>query len=122
MNHKNELIELLDSIITCRESMAKVGKLLKEVLPETPDAIPQNPKDEAASKTKSTPAKLPEQAKTPAATVYTFTEVRKAFSAKSHAGFTDQIRELISKYGADRLSGVKEEDYPALMADLEVIG
>lgn len=122
MNHKNELIELLDSIITCGENMAKIGRLLKEVLPEAADAIPQKSKDEAASETKSTPAKLPEQTETPAAPVYTFTEVRKAFSAKSHAGFTDQIRELIIKYGADRLSGVKEEDYPALMADLEVIG
>lgn len=122
MNHKNELIELLDSIITCGESMAKIGRLLKEVLPETAEAIPQESKDEAASETKSTPAKLPEQTESPAVPVYTFTEIRKAFSAKSHAGFTEQIRELISKYGADRLSGVKEEDYPALMTDLEVIG
>ena len=46
---------------------------------------------------------------------------RKAFSAKSHAGYTEQVKALITSYGADKLSAVKEEDYPALMADLEAI-
>jgi hypothetical protein len=49
-------------------------------------------------------------------------DVRKAFSAKSHAGYTEQVKALIGKYGAAKLSAVKEEDYPALMADLEKIG
>ena len=31
-------------------------------------------------------------------------------------------RELIRRYGADKLSSVKEADYPALMAELEAIG
>ena len=52
---------------------------------------------------------------------YTFAEVRKAFSAKSHAGYTTQVKALITSYGADKLSAVKEEDYPRLMADLEAI-
>ena len=52
---------------------------------------------------------------------YSFMDVRKAFSAKSHAGYTEQVKALIASYGADKLSGVKEEDYPALMADLEAI-
>lgn len=52
---------------------------------------------------------------------YSFTDVRKAFAEKSHAGYTEQVKALITGYGAAKLSDVKEEDYPALMADLEGI-
>lgn len=41
---------------------------------------------------------------------------------KSRAGHTEEVRALISKYGADRLSDIKPADFAALMADAEVIG
>ena len=122
MNHMNEILQLLDNIIVCGESMAKIGRLLKEFIPEFAEAIPQKTKAEQVIEAETAPAALPEKKEEPAAKTYTFADVRKAFSAKSHAGYTAQIKELIGKYGADRLSDVKEEDYPALMADLEVIG
>lgn len=122
MNHMNEINQLLDNIIICGESMAKIGKLLQEFLPEFADAIPQKTKAEQVIKTDPAPAELPETADAPAAKTYTFADVRKAFSAKSHEGYTDQVKNLIIKYGAEKLSDVKETDYPTLMADLEVIG
>ena len=122
MNHMNEITELLDTIIVCGESMAKLGRLLKEFIPEFTAAIPQKTKTENIVETETTPAVLPDKKEDSVAKTYTFADVRKAFSAKSHAGYTAQVKELISKYGANRLSDVKEEDYPALMADLEVIG
>ena len=72
--------------------------------------MPEPPKGEAPAEP---PAEEPKR--------YTFAEVRKAFSAKSHAGYTDQVKALITSYGADKLSSVKEEDYAAIMADLEAI-
>ena len=78
--------------------------LLREVLASAPDPSPQP---------------VPEAKPAP---TYTFADVRRAFSAKSHEGFTDQVRDLIRRYGADKLSSVKEADYPALMAELEAIG
>ena len=122
MNHMNEIAQLLDTIIVCGESMAKIGKLLKEFLPEFADARHQENKSERGIEADTTPATLPEKKDEPATKTYTFADVRKAFSAKSHEGYTDQIKSLISKYGADKLSDVKEADYTALMADLEVIG
>lgn len=122
MNHMNEILQLLDNIIVCGESMAKIGRLLKEFIPEFAEAIPQKAKAEQVIEPDTAPAALPEKKEEPATKTYTFADVRKAFSAKSHAGYTAQVKELIGKYGADRLSDVKEEDYPALMADLEVIG
>lgn len=122
MNHMNEILQLLDNIIACGESMAKIGTLLKESLPEFAETVPKTAAPKQAAAKKSAPAEIPKKAEEPTAPTYTFADVRKAFSAKSHAGYTSQVKELISKYGADRLSDVKEADYPALMADLEVIG
>lgn len=51
----------------------------------------------------------------------TLVEVRKKLADISRAGHTAEVRALIVKYGADRLSAVKEEDYPALMKDAEGI-
>lgn len=120
MNHKNEILQLLDNIIECGENMAKFGRALKDALPEITDATTEKPlKNEAEDTNTTAPSETQEKAG-PAKT-YTFADVRKAFSAKSHAGYTAQVKELIGKYGASRLSDVKEADYPALMADLEVI-
>ena len=54
--------------------------------------------------------------------VYTFEEVRKVMSAKSGAGFTAEVRGLLEKYGATRLSEVKPEDFAALISDAEKLG
>lgn len=46
-------------------------------------------------------------------------EVRAVLADKSKDGFTDQIRELLKKYGSDRLSGIDPANYQALLADAE---
>ena len=38
---------------------------------------------------------------------------------KSADGFTDQIRELLKKHGADKLSAVDPANYAALLVDAE---
>lgn len=53
---------------------------------------------------------------------YTFEEVRKAMSAKSGAGYTAEVRGLLEKYGASRLSEIKEADYAAIMEEVKTIG
>lgn len=53
---------------------------------------------------------------------WTLEEVRMILADKSRTGHTEEVRDLISKYGADRLSGIKPTDFAALMADAEVIG
>lgn len=49
-------------------------------------------------------------------------DVRAVLAEKSRNGFTAQIRELLQKYGADKLSAVKPEHYKALLNDVEGIG
>lgn len=51
-----------------------------------------------------------------------FEEVRKAAADKARKGFTDEVRSLIQKYGADKLSGIDAAQYEAFLKELEVIG
>ena len=58
----------------------------------------------------------------PAAPALTLEQVRAVLADKSRAGHTAEIRVLLQKYGASRLSGVDPASYEALLADAEVLG
>lgn len=60
--------------------------------------------------------------KEPEAPTLTLEEVRKVAADKSRQGFTEEVRELIQKYGADKLSTMDSENYGAFLKDLEVMG
>ncbi len=120
MDKVQELVSSLDDMAACSERLTKA-------LLGVRDIITGNRK-KAESKVTAAKADVPEKAETkppepekPKAKTYTFVEVRQACSAKAHEGYTEQIRAMIAKHGADRLSAVKEEDYAAIMADLETL-
>lgn len=46
-------------------------------------------------------------------------DVRKVLAERSRAGYTTQIRELLLKYGASKLSAVDPKEYEALLFDVE---
>lgn len=52
----------------------------------------------------------------------TLEQVRAVLSEKSRAGHTADVRELLQKYGASKLSQVDPSNYEALLRDAEVIG
>lgn len=56
---------------------------------------------------------------TPVEPVLTLEAVRAVLADKSRAGFTTQIRSLLQKHGADKLSGIDPANYKALLADVE---
>lgn len=53
---------------------------------------------------------------------YSLEEVRAKLADISRAGFTDEVRELIEKYGASKLSEIEPSKYSDLMKDAQVIG
>lgn len=55
----------------------------------------------------------------PVEPVLTLEAVRAVLADKSRAGFTAQIRSLLQKYGADKLSGIDPANYKALLTDVE---
>lgn len=50
------------------------------------------------------------------------TEVRAVLAEKSCAGFTKEVKELLIKHGADKLSEINPAEYEALLAEVEVLG
>lgn len=49
-------------------------------------------------------------------------DVRRVAADKARQGHTEEVRQLIQKFGADKLSGVDAARYPALMEELEAMG
>ena len=58
----------------------------------------------------------------PAEPALTLEQVRVVLADKSRKGFTAQIRSLLQKYGAAKLSGIDPTNYKALLAEVEVLG
>ena len=58
----------------------------------------------------------------PAEPTLTLEQVRAVLADKSRNGFTAQIRSLLQKYGAAKLSGIDPKNYEALVAEAEELG
>jgi len=52
----------------------------------------------------------------------TLEAVRAVLAEKSRAGHTARVRELLEKHGAKKLSEINPSEYPALLAEAEVLG
>ena len=57
----------------------------------------------------------------PAEPALTLEQVRAVLATKSRQGHTAEIRALLQKYGAAKLSGIAPANYKALLADVEVL-
>lgn len=55
----------------------------------------------------------------PTAKSVTLEQVRAVLAEKSHAGFTEQVRGLLQKYGAQKLSAIDPGRYADLLRDAE---
>ena len=66
---------------------------------------------------KAQPEKAEAQQENPA----TLEGIRALMAQKTQEGKSKEIKELLQKYGAAKLSAVKPEDYPALMQEAQVL-
>lgn len=94
-----------------------VGDLrsLADSLQAVAEAMAGNEPAEAAQAEKPATAK---EAK-PAAKAVTLEQVRAVLADKSQQGFTADVRALLEKYGAPKLSQIDSVNYAALLADAE---
>ena len=65
------------------------------------------------------PQKKPSKAKTEKALEVTLEQVRGVLADKSRNGHTAEVRAIIQKYGADRLSDIDPKNYPAVLKEAE---
>lgn len=52
---------------------------------------------------------------------YTLIDVRTLLASLSKEGYTNDVKALLRKYGAEKLSGVNPSDYEAIINDAEVL-
>ncbi len=109
MNKMSNLDLVLDEMITSGKKMIEAANELKKMFSDTSTS------DEVQEPREETPAKEVEAKK------YSFQEVRGIMATLAGAGKKAEAKALLTKYGASRLSDVKEEDYPALVAEAEVL-
>ena len=81
-------------------------------------------KEEAEKKEEVEPVKRNEEVEEPKAKKekYTMEDVRKALAAKSGAGFTAEVRELLQRHGGSKLSAIDTAEYAAIMEEVQHIG
>lgn len=82
---------------------------------EAPAAVIADKSPKAEATDKPAPQSEAEEKK------ITIEEVRAVLAAKSQDGKRKEVKDLLLKYDSGKLSGVKPEDYPALLADAEAL-
>lgn len=60
--------------------------------------------------------------KAPTKKQYTLEEVRGLLAEKSQNGLTAEVKALIEKYGGNKLSDIKAENYAAMIKEAKVLG
>lgn len=110
MSKMSELDIVLDEMITAGQKMIDAATALKEMFSNT-----SKTQDTIVTPEKEAPAPEPEVKN------YSFQEVRGIMASLAGSGKKAEAKALLTKFGANRLSDVKEEDYPALVAEAEVI-
>jgi len=92
-----ELRSAAEAINSAANALASLFSGKAETAPKKEDPKPEEPK----------PMTLP--------------EVRAILAEKSRAGFTAEIKELLIKYGADKLSAIDPAKYADLVAEAEAL-
>ena len=86
---------------------------------------PEQPEKKSVQKLeKKTAAKKqepPTETPAPEEKPLTLEQVRATLAEKSRAGHTSEVKALLIKHGADKLSDIDPAEYPALLAEAEVL-
>lgn len=101
---------LLDVISDMRSLADSIQAVCDAMASDGPTEVPEEE-----------PQKKPSKSKAEKAPEITLEKVRGVLANKSRGGHTAEVRAIIQKYGADRLSDIDPKDYPALLADAEVL-
>lgn len=121
---KEDVTKLAQTMTGVADSMEALARCIRDcgtALMENAGTV-QEGTDPPKKAPKEKPSKAePDPAEEPAKE-WSLEEVRMILADKSRAGHTEEVKALISKYGAERLSDIKPADYAALMAEAEVIG
>lgn len=95
-----QVLKVVEDLRSLSDSVQVVCNTVLEGLSEEPKALPEKKAESAISLEK----------------------VRGVLAGKSQAGYSAEVRAIVSKYGASKLSDIDPKDYAAVLKDAEVIG
>lgn len=110
-----DLRSLADSLQAVADAVADNGAA-EAGKPDTKEQEKAGKAGKAAKKEEKPAAKQAQEEKP-----LTLEEVRAVLAEKSRAGHTAEVRELLNKHGADKLSEIDPAEYAALLAEAEVL-
>lgn len=105
----SELSAELDELRKCGETLISISETLKDLFSTVGD---EKTKEKATAKVTPEPEKKS----------ISLTDVRAVLAEKSRNGYTADVKALLLKFGADKLSDINPTDYEALLAAAEVLG
>lgn len=108
------LLDVVDNMRALADSIQAVANTMRENEPDRPTESAPAPEPVQSGPAEPEPIPVPEPVKP-----ITLPELRAALGKLSRDGYTDQIRDLIQKYGADRLGEVDPGNYSALLKEAE---
>lgn len=119
MSKVSKLSMLVDELKKCGETLVGISEGLADMFSgaeeEKQPAKKSAPKKKAAEEPKPEPQ--PEEEKR-----LTLEDVRAVCADKSHKGYTAEVKAILTKHGAEKLSGINPAEYKALLAEVEVLG
>lgn len=109
------MMELVNALNALTAALQKFTSQTTNAYLDTFEEIYDPEKDEpqAAEAPKEQPTPKQEEA------TVTFVQLRSRLSEISRSGKTAEVKELIAKYGASKLSDIAESDYAAVLAEAE---
>ena len=105
MGKMKELMHQIDELKRCGEILICISEELKNILSSS------EPEDKNASEAPK------EEEKT-----ISLEDVRAVMADKSRKGFTAEVKALLTKHGANKLSEVDAKEYAALLEEVGEIG
>lgn len=119
MGKVSELSMLVDELKKCGEALIGISEGLADMFSgseeEKQPVKKAEPKKKAAEEPKPEPQSEEEKP-------LTLEDVRAVCADKSRKGFTAEVKAILTKYDADKLSEVDPAEYKALLAEVEVLG
>lgn len=108
MDKAKKLLEVAQKLIVIAEDIRSLADSVQAVCTVITDSLPAEAKG-----TQKTPKEKEQE--------ISLEKIRGVPADKSRAGHTAEVRAIIEKFGADRLSGIDPKNYAAIIKEAEVL-
>lgn len=116
-----DLRSLADSLQAVADAVADNSMAVEDEATVTKEPEKTGKAGKAAGKNTAKKDTKPAAKQEPEEKPLTLEEVRAVLAEKSRSGHTEEVRELLAKHGADKLSEIDPAEYAALLAEAEVL-